>query len=313
MLKILFPCLLVVLLNGLLTGGCSDTSPPLPQGIVALVNGESISLRLVQAMQDTRSVGMGAQRPSVKLLQAQYGRALSTLIAQTLVMQELEKLRLSVSATEIAEAENSLRGDYPGDEFEKMLTEEYIDVELWRELLRRSLSMKTFEDKVLRPSLTVPLVEVDAYYTAYSEEFRLPERVTLLQVDGPEKAAVERAQAAWPATPLVSSDELVVQRYTIRRDSIPKDWSKALQSLYPGQATTVKENGGEFRFIALEALHPAKTLSAVESYPIIEKLLLEEKMDDAFSAWLEQALSTATVRVSLHLLPELQESLPSER
>lgn len=153
MLKNFFPCLLAILLGGFFSGGCTDADPPLPQGVVALVNGEPISLRLVQAMQDTRSVGMGSQAPSVKLLQSQYGRALSTLIVHALVMQELEKLQLSVSNMETAEVENSLRGDYPADEFEKMLTEEYIDVELWRELLRRSLSMKTFEDKVDRKSV----------------------------------------------------------------------------------------------------------------------------------------------------------------
>lgn len=313
MLKNFFPCLLAILLGGFFSGGCTDADPPLPQGVVALVNGEPISLRLVQAMQDTRSVGMGSQAPSVKLLQSQYGRALSTLIVHALVMQELEKLQLSVSNMETAEVENSLRGDYPADEFEKMLTEEYIDVELWRELLRRSLSMKTFEDKVLRPSLAVPLAEVDAYYSAYSKEFHLPERVTLIQVDGPDKSVVEQTRAAWPTTPPSPSDALNVQRYTIRCDSIPKDWNKALQNLRPGQATPVRENGGEFRFIILEALHPARALSVAEAYPIIEKLLLEEKMGDAFAAWLEQALSTAAIRISAHLLPEPHESLSPAR
>lgn len=314
MLKFFFPCLLVgALLSALFMGGCTDTDPPLPPGVVALVNGEPIPLRLIQAMQATRSVGMGSQQPSVTLLQKQYGRALSTLIVHALVMQELKKLQISVSDVETTEVENSLRGDYPADEFEKMLTEEYIDMDLWRELLRHSLSMKTFEDKVLRPSLTVPLAEVDAYYAACSEEFRLPERVTLLQIDGPDKGVVEQMRAAWPTTSPFSSNELSVQRYTIRRDSIPKDWSKALQSLRPGQATPVRENGGEFRFIVLETLHPAKALSVAEAYPIIETLLLEEKMGDAFDAWLEQTLSTATIRISVHLLPELRESISFAR
>lgn len=307
--KYAFMILLVGVLGSLCAGGCNGSEKALPQGVVAVVNDHPLSLRMVQALHDSRSTGLGtSQRPSVQLLRTQYGDALSTLIVHTLVMQELERLQLAVGDTAIKETEEQVRQDYPGDAFEKMLTEEYIDLTLWRELLRHSLSLKIFEEHVLRPSLGVSLDEVRAYYTAYTSEFHIPDRVTLLQIHGVEKNIVEQVRAGYPASLNTLPEGVTIQRYTIRRDSIPHDWKKMVLGLKTGQSTPTREAGGDFQCIVLEISHPPRTLSVAESYPIIEKLLLEEKIDDAFDRWLKKSLSKTTVRVSPHLRSTLETS-----
>ena len=70
---LLLCCLL--LLSGLLAASCVESS--LPDGAVASVNGKTISLRLVQALMDSRSVDMGALEVSTpESMKNQYGEAL---------------------------------------------------------------------------------------------------------------------------------------------------------------------------------------------------------------------------------------------
>jgi sRNA-binding regulator protein Hfq len=42
-------------------------------------------------------------------------------------------------------------------------------------------------------------------------------------------------------------------------------------------------------------------MSAVEAYPLIEQMLIEEKIDEKYREWMEQAVQKAHIRVSVYL------------
>ena len=71
--------------------GCWES--PLPEGVVATVNGEAIHIRTVQAYMDGNSPGLGTrnQPPDTNQLRRDYGEALSDIIIQTLAMQDLQR------------------------------------------------------------------------------------------------------------------------------------------------------------------------------------------------------------------------------
>ena len=68
----------------------------LPDGVVATVNGEPITLRRLQALLDSRSPSLGTMRsnPSLEKMKHAYGEALGTLIIYALVRQDLHRLHM---------------------------------------------------------------------------------------------------------------------------------------------------------------------------------------------------------------------------
>lgn len=300
-------CFAACLLLFLCAAGC--TQEKMSGGVVATVNGSPITLATLQALQDTRTVSLGtSQRPSVETLKRQYGAALSVLIINTLVMQELETLGLAVSDDTLQTTEAQVRADYSEDEFEKTLTEEYIDIQIWRQLLRQQLSITAFQDKVLRPQLSVSLQEAEAYYTKNKAEFVVPATLTLLQVSGTSKELVQEAHGKAPNIQRSEHPDVTVQRFTIRRQSVPIEWQKDVQALTVGKSTPVKNRDGFFQFVCLVASHPARELSLRDAYPLINDVLLEDKIDDSFATWLEQAVKKSTIHVADALHLELGEA-----
>lgn len=294
-------CLLTLLLA---LGACSQEK--LPEGLVATVNGKPIYLKTLQAVQDTRAVSLGAnQRPALESLKKQYGAALSALIINALVIQELERLELAVSDEAVQASEAEVRADYSEAEFEKTLTEEYIDIQVWRELLRQQLSILAFQDKVLRPQLVVKLEEAEAYYKEHKAEFTVPASLTLVQVSGASKELVEQAHAQAPNLQGLHLPDVTVQRFTIRRQSVPLEWQKEVQALGLNKSTPVINRDGFYQFVCLVASHPARELSLRDAYPLLNDVLLEDKIDESFATWLEQAVQKARIQVAAPLHLEL--------
>ena len=80
----------------LLLAACLEAR--LPDGVVATVNGEPITLRRLQTLLDSRSPSLGAMRkPSLENMRREYGEGLGTLIIYALVRQDLQRLQMTVS------------------------------------------------------------------------------------------------------------------------------------------------------------------------------------------------------------------------
>lgn len=295
--------------GGLLCGvallaACGEA--PLPRGVVALVDGHPIHLRTLQTLQDTRTAGLGAfEKPSLSTLRQQYGSALATLIAQALVLQEMDRLGMPVGEAAVSEAEMRIRQDYPDDEFEKHLRESSIDLDAWRELMRHRIGMVLFAAQVLEPRISIPLEEVEAYYTRRKDDFVVPRLLTVYQVAGEDREKLEKARGAGIPD---DSPEMRVFRLSLRREQLPDAWKKAVLALKEGEATpVVKAAAGGFEYVVLTEDMPERHLSVVEAYPYIEQLLMQEKLEEAFDVWLEERLKSARVLVSTHLAEELRE------
>ena len=304
--RAVLPLLCAALLALLLTGCGED---PLPEGVVATVNDRPIMLRTLEAVHDMNSMSWSGHAPSVEQLQAQYGGVLSDLIVQELVAQALSRENIAVTDAEVAEAEAEVRADYPAGEFEKSLVEEYIDLDLWRSMLRSRIAMQKFMRQVLRPTISIPLEEVEAYYAAHKQDYRLPRRVQFLVVAGPDKAAVDKARAmalngARPADVEAAQPTVTVREVKMRRDRLPALWSKELAGLAPRQASAVKQGEWGYQSFLLVGEIPEKQLELSHAYPLVERVLLERKMDEAYARWIEAELRTARIRVSAHLVPE---------
>ena len=182
----------------LLLTGCFEAR--LPDGVVATVNGEPITLRRLQTLLDSRSPSLGAMRtPSLENMRREYGEGLGTLIIYALVRQDLQRLQMPVSDAALENAVAEVKNDYGGGEgLDKYLAEESLDPAEWRALLLDHLSMLTFEKRVLASGIRISLAEMRDYYQTHEDDFQMPETLRVCLISAESRKDVEGFCAVFP-------------------------------------------------------------------------------------------------------------------
>lgn len=306
--RFLFHCLCLICGLCWASAGCAPQGDE--QGVVARVNGEPIFLAQLEAKHDLKYLaGTVNYSASLERLRSEYGAALSDLVISRLISQYLATRQIEVSDQEVEALEAQVRADYPEDAFEQMLVEEYIDLDLWREQLRTTLSQEKIFLKVLRPQISIDYQEVDAYYRENIVDFYLPARVRFLYVQGPDRESVAKVMELSremddPEELGKRFDRVDVHEYTLHEDNIPTEWRAFLDGLDPGQASEVwAQNGRDFQSLVLMERTPSRIVDLAQAYPLIERILVERKLQDAFDAWLSEELKNARIEVNADLLP----------
>jgi len=282
--------------------GCSRDS--LPSGTVATVNGQPISLRLlnaVQALSYFQRAGASSDL-SVDALRKQYGMALASLIVHSLVAQELRKSGLEVPPERMRMEEARIRADYPGGEFEQALLETQMDIQTWRELLHNQLALELFAEKVLSRDVKPSLEEVLAYYARHEKEFSYPASLYLRIISGAEQDQVEGARTMLLETPnALLPPGILEQKTAMPKASVPEEWRKDVDALKPGEISPVRK--GEFQYQAVQLLEevPANRMNVVEAYSLVEQAYLDQKIEEKYLNWIDQAVHKASIRVSVYL------------
>ena len=289
----------------LLLAACYEAR--LPDGVVATVNGEAITLRRLQTLLDSRSPSMGAMRtPSLENMQREYGEALGTLIIYALVRQDLQRLQMAVSPATLEAAFREVKNDYGGgDGLDKFLAEESLDPAEWRALLLDHLSLLAFEKKVLASGIRISLPELRDYYQTHEDDFKMPETLRVCLISAESRKDVEGFCAVFPGGMGDARKKVQLQCLNVRSGDLPQSWQKAAAALKPGQCAPPRQEDGLWRGLALVENRPPTQMNLAETYPIVESVLREQKMAEAFEDWLGKSLSTSTIRVAKDIAPDL--------
>ena len=283
---------------------------PLEQGLAAKVNGKPIPLRTLEFVHGLRLYSPPvAEEEALSKLKADYGEALAGLVVEELVNQELAKRDLAVSAAELKSAETAAREGYTGETFEVTLSEEGIELDVWRERLRVRVAMDKFATRVLRPRVSITSEEAQLYYKKHAQEFALPARIKFIRVESKNAEALRKAldaarQARDPADLLTVFDDVTIQTQASPEETLPRKWREALKVLNPGQAGQVTQGGIGYQAFILLDRSEAKVEGLMQVYPLVEKRLAQAKLAQEFSLWLTQALNTSVIEISPGLVPQ---------
>lgn len=287
----------VLLLSCLLAASCVESS--LPDGAVAYVNGKTISLRLVQALMDSRSVDMGTlEAGTPETVRNQYGEALGTLIIACLAEEELAERGQSVSEEAVRREERLIREDYENEDLKAYLEREALDYDDWLRLLRVHLTMRAFERQVLLPGIRISVDEVRAYHAKHEEQFRVPDHMMLCFLSGEDKAAMEAYCRRFPTGRDNVPDGLRVQCQDMEEAELPQPERREVAAINEGKCGKIQEVDGSFRAFGVVARHKGGGQPAAAVYPFIEAALREQKLRVAFGEWLERRLAHADIRVA---------------
>lgn len=301
-----FPLFLSLLLAACLLAACVESS--LPDGAVADVNGRTISLRLVQALMDSRFVEMGsleAQTPED--MKGRYGEALGTLIIARLAEEELSERGEAVDEAAVGQEEQLIRDDYGEEDFTACLEREGLDYDDWRQLLRLHLTLRALERRVLLPGIRISADEVRAYHAAHADQFVLPDHMLLCFLSGENREQLEGYCKRFPAGRANAPDGVHAQCLDMREEELPPAERKEVAALDEGSCGRIREVDGRFQAFGLVVRHAKSAQPAVAVYPVIEAALRKEKLRAAFGEWLERRLSRAEIRVAPALRPVLED------
>jgi len=189
---------------------------------------------------------------------------------------------------------------------------------VWRRHLRYACGAEKFQRLVLRPQIHLDYREIEAYYREHLADFRLPERLRLVVVQGPGREAVEKALAHYGQQKNVKAVAEAFPGTQVRDVTVPKEllnsaWAEALQGVQPGRTAVVAAGRGVFEGLLLVERLAAQTLDVTQAYPQVEAALVEERLQQAFDAWLAKAVESSQILVSQRLLhKEDDEDLPPE-
>ncbi len=266
----------------------------LPPGVVATVNGTTILLEDVEALHDTTgNILVFQEKPEVQSLQEQYSNSLYTLIVYTLMLQELEKLGYHVTEKEIMQAEEEVKQDYLGEDFEKSLQEEYLDLNTWRKLMKQRLVYQKFQKHVLRPQIVLSYEDIEAYYNEHYNEFFIPEKVEIIWFQDTNSQNISCQDTLISGAKQPKEGELML----VDINRLPEKMRADLMKINPGECTPCRKEGEVFQCALLKNRYLKHQASIVEAYPRIELILLEDKLEKAYSDWLEKMLSNAKICV----------------
>ncbi len=276
---------------------------PIADNTVAIVNGRNISLSTIQYLQEVDFVEFSlTDAPSLNKLRKQYGKTLSVAILYELISQHLEEVGLVITDKHIDDYENTLRSNFPPEEFEKYITENAIDIHAWKLLLRYQLILDLFKDEILIKSYVPSDEDVEEFYAKHRNSFKLPESYNLQVALSEDKAKLEKIDSLQD---LNAQADILQYTVDMQGNTIQKSWQKAIFALKENQCTKILENDLMFTRMCLIKKYAKRDLSMAEAYVYIEKQLAQEHLGEIFSTWLEDNLQHIDVKVSKHLTSEI--------
>lgn len=308
---------LILLLLAFITGCGSDAEDV---GVVARVNGHPIYLTELETKYDLAHLDAApAAPPSPDTLKAEYMSILKELIAQQLVLQVLREKGMPVSEDEMNMAEAKVRMDYPKGGFERVLIEEYIDLDMWRTQLVAYLSYEKFLNKILKPKVVITEKEIALYYRKNKADFVLPARIDFCLVKGPELAAVKRALKLLAKGASLEKmrerfQSIETRRLVLPKSRLPERIGRILDTLKPGQSSSVNAAEVGFEGFLLQQRLPEKQQQLSDVKKEVVQLVMEKKLRRAYISWLENELVSSKISISEYLLnPQKIASRTSER
>jgi peptidyl-prolyl cis-trans isomerase C len=222
-------------------------------------------------------------------------RVLQNFIHEAVVSTWANTSKVEVSKKELESVVEKARSDYPDDlSFRKSLANAGLTIDDWIEKIKKTeLEKKLFlklREKIATPSDE----ELKSYYDENIQEFKEKPRVRLKQI------LVEKEEDAVKIHKAVTGGEVSAE-FTNSKSDITWIEQGTLEvfdrafSMKTGQWSPVLKSVYGFHIYRVEELKPGRQLPFSEAKDNIRQLLMADREQAAYSAWLEQEIRQASV------------------
>jgi parvulin-like peptidyl-prolyl isomerase len=237
---------------------------------------------------------------------------LNQLIEEKLILDEAERIGLEVSQAELVRGINEIKKDYSPDGFAKILIDNYIDYEEWKQSLGNQIILEKTIQVAVKDRVNVSGEEIKEYYNEYSATFERPQllRIRQIVVDNKEEAneirgGIARGQDfAGMAKKYSSAPEARNggELGWVEKGQLLNELEKAAFKLKPGSVSKVLESPFGFHILKLEEKQPAKKQELDEVAQKIEGRIRIAKAEKVYRQWVNMLWERAAIQINYQLL-----------
>jgi parvulin-like peptidyl-prolyl isomerase len=301
-------------LGALLLCGACKTAPKLPPGVLAQVNGATVTAQEF-AEQFAAAQKGGIEGPPVGRAEALAVQMafLDALIDRLLVQQTAARLGVTVDEAAVDEELRRLQAGWPAKAFQREMQTQQQSLPWLREQLRLARLADELAARVIEPQVQIAETEIEEYFQTHPDQFHRPEQAHLRQV-----ICRERSQATAALTDLLTGRDFAdaARAYSmapeadrggdlgfVARGEMPPEIEEAAFRLPLGEISTLIETPFGLHIIQVLERAPATTLTFTQARSTIERALRKQRIDEAWRRYREDLRRAATIVADPSRLP----------
>jgi peptidyl-prolyl cis-trans isomerase C len=310
--------ILSILMIAAILSSCQKAMPP---DIVAQVNGDSITVaeftpELFLLVEDYQNPPTRQEEVDFKNLKK---ALLDQLIEKKLVLNEAQKMGITVSDDELEDAFDSIKRSYPQGRFDEIVRDESTRRQ-WKESLHQRLLIEKVINRVSQ--LTTPIDEptLRKYYKKHRSDFTLPEQVRVRQIVVKDR---QEAEGLLRRVKRGDSFEELARRHSIGpeaemggdlgffgRGDMPEEFDVVF-SLKVGETSNVVQSPYGYHIFQVVARRGQTQSSFDEVKEQVRKMMMREEEDKSFHDWLKKVKKRADISVNKKALENI--GIPAPR
>lgn len=304
---------ITLLLLVLLAFGCKGKAKE-AQEVLVKINNDAITLEEFEREYRTERKGYTpaypAGRENVLKLKAAY---LNQMIEEKLILNEAARRGVSLSAEEVNAAIAEIKKDYADEKsFEKMLVNEYINIDRWKEKIKEKLLIDKIISQLVLSKISVSDGEVEQFYNDNIDEYKREEEVKARQILLATEEDAEKARER-----IRSGEDFadVAEEISLSPDSkeggdlgyfsrgiMPPEFDDVVFTIEKGMISEVVRSPYGYHVFLVEDKREARDLGIDEVKGKIVEILKREKMEEAYLNWMEKLKSGVKIDVNRETL-----------
>lgn len=301
-------CLLTSAWGCSYSGGKEESPPPPAARVVAKVGSRTITDQDLEMEFKHYKVVFRLDKPEARDKADKLRKSLLSRIVDNVILEmEADRLGVTVTPGELDVEVKTLLGEYDEPGLNQTLTRNQMKLDVWRKLLERNLRIKRLIENEVESKINVTDAEVREYYDKNAEDFKLPERLRVLQIMVKDEAdavnvrkkLMAKADFGTMAKERSQSPDAAqggdLGFYS--KGQLPPEFENAVFNLKEGDISDVVRSIYGLHIFKVVKKEKPRDMTFAEASEKILDILKTNKRDEEFAGWLAKVKSGVPVTI----------------
>jgi len=281
--------------------------------VVAVINEEAVTYGEFNKELSylLREAPFGEEKPKAELK----ADLLNRLIERKLILQEAKNRGIAVTDEELDKRIAKIKMDYPGDTFDKMIVDKFVDYKEWKERLCGDYLVEKTIEQAIGSKLSVEEMEAREFYDAHPDEYKVEEQVRARQIfvrtEEEAREILKRLQRGEDFKTVAAESSLSADREKggdlgfFSRGQMPPQFDEACFSLPVGKISGVVRSPYGYHIFRVEEKRKGRRLDFNDVRKKIMERIFQEKKEAAFKEWMEEIRKKSRITMNVAPLEEV--------